>query len=258
MNHAVQVRPGDEGRFRYGQETKDCAVRRIVERRRDAPDESRVASLWHLSGPTGVPLAALAHSWHVAADQSLRPGAPAEIHRRRPAVWAYVAGGWHTRLAILEDRLHGRVPQPFFSARETLRIVRRFGVAPEAVFEALTVPEAMRVWWTEETAFDLDPRVGGRWTIERREGDQTFVAEGEYLEVEPPLRLRYTFGMPQFSLNWDTISVEIAPEGAGCVVVFEQSGLDIAGELPVLASGERSASEAGWQQGFDLMEAAWR
>mgnify|MGYP002620225440 FL=1 len=200
-------------------------------------------------------------------------------HRRlgdEPAVWANVAGGWHTHLAILEDRLHGRVPQAFFPAfepieaayverfgasadreRETLRIVRRFDVAPEVVFEALTVPEAMRVWWTEQTTFDLDLRVGGRWTIERREGDQTFVAEGEYLEVEPPLRLRYTFGMPQFSPNRDTISVEIAPEGAGCVVVFEQSGVDIASELRALAPGERSASEAGWQQGFDLMEAAW-
>jgi uncharacterized protein YndB with AHSA1/START domain len=200
-------------------------------------------------------------------------------HRRlgdELAVWANVAGGWHTHLAILEDRLHDRVPQPFFAAfepieaaylerfgasvdraRETLRIVRRFEVAPEVVFEALTVPEAMRVWWTEQTTFDLDLRVGGRWTIERREGDQTFVAEGEYLEVEPPRRLRFTIGMPQFSPNRDTISVEIEPEGAGCVVVFVQSGDDIAAELRDLAPGERSASEAGWQQGLDLMEEAW-
>jgi uncharacterized protein YndB with AHSA1/START domain len=205
-------------------------------------------------------------------------------HRRlgdAPAVWANVAGGWHTHLAILEDRLHDRVPRPFFAAFEpieaaylerfgalegdasagaaatSLRIVRRFAVAPEVVFEALTVPEAMRVWWTERTTFDVDLRVGGRWTIVRREGDQTFVAEGAYLEVEPPRRLRYTFGMPQFSPNRDTISVEIAPEGTGCVVVFEQSGVDIARELRELAPGERPASEAGWQQGFDLMEAAW-
>jgi len=205
-------------------------------------------------------------------------------HRRlgdEPAVWANVAGGWHTHLAILEDRLHDRVPQPFFAAFEpieaaylerfrpegvgmspdgaaaSLRIVRRFAVAPEVVFEALTVPEAMRVWWTEQTTFAIDLRVGGRWTIVRREGDQTFVAEGEYLEVDPPHRLRYTFGMPQFSPNRDTIAVEIAPEGTGCVVVFEQSGVDIASELRDLAAGERPASEAGWQKGFDLMEAAW-
>jgi len=136
--------------------------------------------------------------------------------------------------------------------------VRRFDVAPEVVFDAFTVPEAMRVWWTEQTSFDVDLRVGGRWTIVRREGGETFVMEGEYLEFERPHRLRFTIGMPQFSPNRDTISLEIMPEGAGCVVVFEQSGVDVASELRELAPGERSASEAGWQQGFDLMEAAWR
>jgi len=197
------------------------------------------------------------------------------------ALWANVAGGWHTHLAILEDRLLGRVPQPFFVSFEpieaaylerfrsqadgesadgaagSLRIVRRFDLAPEVVFDAFTVPVAMRVWWTEQTTFDVDLRVGGRWTIERRDGDETFVMEGEYLEVEPPRRLRFTIGMPQFSPNRDTISVEIAPEGKGCVIVFEQSGVDIEGELRDLAPGDRSESEAGWQQGFDLMEAAW-
>ena len=122
----------------------------------------------------------------------------------------------------------------------------RLDSAPEVVFDALTVPEAMRVWWTEQTTFDIDLLVGGRWTIVRREGDQTFVAEGEYLEVEPPNPLRYTFGMPQFSPNRDTISVEIAPEGAGCVVGFEESGVDIASGLRELDPGERSASAAGW------------
>jgi len=29
-----------------------------------------------------------------------------------PAAWASVTGGWHTHLAIREDRLNDRVPQP--------------------------------------------------------------------------------------------------------------------------------------------------
>ena len=44
-------------------------------------------------------------------------------HRRlgdEPAVWANVAGGWHTHLAVLEDRLQGRVPQPFFAVFESV------------------------------------------------------------------------------------------------------------------------------------------
>jgi uncharacterized protein YndB with AHSA1/START domain len=83
------------------------------------------------------------------------------------------------------------------------------------------------------------------------------VMQGAYVEVDPPHRLRFTIAMPQFSPNSDTISLEITPDGDGCVVVFVQSGVDIASELRELPAGERSASEAGWQQGFDLMEAAW-
>jgi uncharacterized protein YndB with AHSA1/START domain len=45
------------------------------------------------------------------------------------AVLANVAGGWHTHLAILADRLQGRVPQPFFVAFEVIeaRYVASFG-----------------------------------------------------------------------------------------------------------------------------------
>jgi uncharacterized protein YndB with AHSA1/START domain len=138
-----------------------------------------------------------------------------------------------------------------------LSIVRQFDVAPETIFDALTEPEAMRSWWTDDTTFDIDLRVGGRWTITRQEGGETFTMTGEYLEVERPRRLRYTIAMPQFSLNSDTVSIEIAEAEGGSLVTFVQSGEDIAAELGALAPGERSASEAGWQQGFDLMEAAW-
>lgn len=75
-------------------------------------------------------------------------------------------------------------------ASRSLRIVRRFDVASQVVFDAFTIPEAMRAWWTEQTMFDVDVRVGGRWSIVRREGKKTFVMDGEYLEVEPPHRGR--------------------------------------------------------------------
>lgn len=140
-----------------------------------------------------------------------------------------------------------------------LKIVRRFQVAPEAVFDAFTKPESMRVWWTNDTTFDIDLRVGGSWTITRKEGDVTYTMTGEYLEIEQPHRLRYTIGMPQFSPNSDTIAIDITPDGkGGCEMTFVQSGNDIATELKELPPGGVSESEKGWQQGFDLMEAAWK
>lgn len=142
--------------------------------------------------------------------------------------------------------------------KPVLRIVRQFNVAPEVVFDALTKPEAMRVWWTEDTTFDIDLCVGGTWTITRTEEDMSFMMTGEYMEVDRPERLQYTISMPQYSPNIDTVSIDISPDGkGGCNVDFVQNGPDIADELKALAAGEVSESEKGWQQGFDLMAAAW-
>jgi uncharacterized protein YndB with AHSA1/START domain len=138
-----------------------------------------------------------------------------------------------------------------------LRTVRRFGAPPDVVFSAFTNPESMKIWGDENTSFDINLSVGGRWTIVRKEGETTYTATGVYLEIEQPHRLRYTYAMPQFSPNSDTIPIEITPEETGCVVTFVQAGEDIANELRELAPGSTSASEAGWQQGFDLMAAAW-
>ena len=141
----------------------------------------------------------------------------------------------------------------------SLKIVRRFTAASEAVFDAFTLPEAMRVWWTDDTVFEIDLRVGGRWTISREENGMSLTMTGEYLEVDRPRRVRYTIGMPDFSPGFDVVTIDIADDGdGGCVVTFEQTGSEIAAELEALAPGDVSESEKGWQQGFDLMEAAWR
>ncbi|HVE76819.1 MAG TPA: SRPBCC domain-containing protein [Actinomycetota bacterium] len=135
--------------------------------------------------------------------------------------------------------------------------MRRFSVAPDVVYDAFTNPESMRIWWGENTTFDIDLRVGGRWTVIRREDDTEYLATGEYLVVERPSRLVYGYGMPQFSPNTDTIWIDIASDEGGSVVTFEVSGEDIAGELREVPEGEISASEDGWRQGFDLLDAAW-
>src|SRR5699024_12206918 len=85
--------------------------------------------------------------------------------------------------------------------KPSLRIVRRFNIAPEVVFDAFTKPEAMRVWWTDDTTFDIDLRVDGRWTITRKEEGVTDTMSGEYLEVDQPRRLKGTIGRPRCAPN---------------------------------------------------------
>jgi uncharacterized protein YndB with AHSA1/START domain len=138
-----------------------------------------------------------------------------------------------------------------------LRIIRRFAVSADTVFDALTNPPAMKIWWGDDAIIETDLRVGGRWRITRQEDGVEYVAVGEFLAIEWPFRLIYTFGMPQFSPNSDTISFEIKADESGCVVTFEQSGEDTVTELSELPPGTVSQSEAGWRQGLDLMAAAW-
>ncbi len=138
-----------------------------------------------------------------------------------------------------------------------LRILRRFDVPPETVFDTLTDPELMPIWWGDDVKFDIDLKVGGKWTIVRWEGNDEYLATGNYLQVDRPSLLECTFSMPQFSPNSDTITVRIEKDNGGSAVTFEHAGPDIANELGDLAPGEKSATEAGWQQGFDLMVDAW-
>lgn len=140
-----------------------------------------------------------------------------------------------------------------------LKIVRQFDVEPEKVFAAFTNPNDMIVWWTTDTKFDIDLRVGGQYTITRTEGETSFVMTGEYLEVEQPNRLKYTCAMPDFSPIVDTIAVEIKPDGSGgSQLTFIQVGEGIDEELQQLPEGTVSESEKGWNLGFDLMVRAWR
>ncbi len=139
-----------------------------------------------------------------------------------------------------------------------LKIEREFDAAPVKVFAVFTLPEDMRIWWTEDTEFDIDLRVGGKYTITRQEGETTLVMTGEYLQVEPFSKLKYTCGMPDFSPVFDIITIEIVPNGrGGSRMTFIQEGEGIQSELQDLPEGEVSPSEQGWQMGFDLMRDHW-
>jgi uncharacterized protein YndB with AHSA1/START domain len=78
---------------------------------------------------------------------------------------------------------------------ELSRIVE---ASPQRVFEAMTDPEQVAQWWGPEgftcPEVILDARVGGGYRIAMQppEGDLFHLA-GEYLEVQPPTRLAYTF-----------------------------------------------------------------
>lgn len=131
----------------------------------------------------------------------------------------------------------------------SIQMERDFAAEPGAVFDAWRVPETASRWLfsteTSVTTCEMDPRPGGAYRIERKEADQTYVAVGEYREVSPPRRLVFTFGMPQFSPEFATVTVEVEPEGEGTRMRVTQ------GDLP---PGYEDATREGWSAMFDLLE----
>ncbi|WP_054712046.1 SRPBCC domain-containing protein [Bacillus sp. JCM 19041] len=108
----------------------------------------------------------------------------------------------------------------------TLTMTRHFNVSAEHVFNAWLNPEMMKKWLftleaTNQKATN-DPREGGTWEIiDRREG-KDYRAIGEYLEMNRPKKLVFTFKMPQFSDTVDQITVELEPLEDGCEMTFIQ------------------------------------
>jgi uncharacterized protein YndB with AHSA1/START domain len=141
-------------------------------------------------------------------------------------------------------------------APRVLRMMRRFDASPERVFGAWLDPATARKWLfaspvDELYTAELDARVGGKWSITVRRAGMDYTASGEYLEIDRPRRLVFTFAMLQFSPNSDRITVEIAPDGAGCILTLTQAGTDIADELRQLPAGVVGGTEQGWSMMLD-------
>jgi uncharacterized protein YndB with AHSA1/START domain len=135
---------------------------------------------------------------------------------------------------------------------QRLQITRRFEATPERLFDAWTDPRLAHAWLfttpgSERHSTEIDLRVGGAWKIVDRRDGADYTALGEYLEIERPRRLVFSFGMPQFSAAKNRVTVEIAPDGDGAAVMtLTQEGLP-AEHIP--------ATEAGWAEMFELLRA---
>ena len=112
---------------------------------------------------------------------------------------------------------------------ETTALERGIAIdaSPETVWQFLVDPEKAVLWMGERATFDARP--GGAWSIAVLPGN---TASGEFLELDPPHRLVYTFGwepsggeanpVPPGS---STIEIELVPEGSGTMLRFTHRDL---------------------------------
>lgn len=109
-----------------------------------------------------------------------------------------------------------------------LKVVHRCRASAERVFDAFLDPQvASRFLFAtpagEMIVCEIDARVGGRFDLTERRPDMGDVKHvGEYLEIDRPRRLVFTFGVPQFDPAMTRVEVEIRPLSDGCEVTLVQ------------------------------------
>ena len=136
-----------------------------------------------------------------------------------------------------------------------ITVHHRFRQPAERVFDAwLDVRLASRFLFSTDTGemvrCDIDPRVGGQFVLTDRRPDGDVEHTGEYLAIERPRRLVFTFGIPAASPTFDIVTIEITPESdGGCT-------LHLTAEMQPEWKDYADRARQGWAQILDSLEAA--
>lgn len=112
-----------------------------------------------------------------------------------------------------------------------LQVSHAYKHPPEAVFDAWLDPaKAARFLFATPTGTmikaEIDPKVGGRFEFVDRRPDMGDVRHvGEYLEIDRPSRLVFTFAVPQFDPAVSTVTLDFRPTTDGCEVALSEIGV---------------------------------
>jgi uncharacterized protein YndB with AHSA1/START domain len=106
-------------------------------------------------------------------------------------------------------------------SERVLRITRHFDASPERVFDAWLDPETAGKWLFatptgQMTCVQIDARVGGRFLLIDTRNGEGVEHIGEYLELDRPRRLAFTFKVPKYSSENTRVTIDIVPAAGGC------------------------------------------
>ena len=111
-----------------------------------------------------------------------------------------------------------------------VQVSRRLDAPPERVFDAWLDPESVGRWLFatpegESVRCEIDPRVGGRFRIDERRGDSVAEHFGEYVELDRPRRLAFTFATSFAPEAFTRVTVTIERDGDGSNVTLVHEGV---------------------------------
>jgi uncharacterized protein YndB with AHSA1/START domain len=137
---------------------------------------------------------------------------------------------------------------PAYAPDEVLEFTRTFDAPLALVWRLWRDPEHMVRWHGPEgywlTQCEIDFRVGGRWQrTMSRAADHAHRIWGEYLEIDEPHRLVFTY-INDFDEHEMVVSLDFVERDGRTVMHFHQA--------PFLTVEERDSHGWGWQSGLDL------
>ena len=135
------------------------------------------------------------------------------------------------------------------ATQPVIRITRHFDFPPERVFDAWIDPATAGRWLFTDakgtiTRCEIDARVGGRFLIVDRRGVGDVDHVGEYLEIDRPRRLVFTFAVPRYSPQETKVTLDIVPSENGCELTLTHENV-----LPEWAEQTRQ----GWGMILDAL-----
>jgi uncharacterized protein YndB with AHSA1/START domain len=118
------------------------------------------------------------------------------------------------------------VTRPIHASAGTgvVELERRIAAPPEIVFSYFTDPDRYRLW--QGIGAELDPRPGGMFRV--TQNDAGFVSRGEFIELEPPSRLVFSWGwegIDGLPPGASTVEIDLVPDGDGTILRLRHSGL---------------------------------
>jgi uncharacterized protein YndB with AHSA1/START domain len=122
------------------------------------------------------------------------------------------------------------------------------------VFEALVEPDQLAAWWGPagftSPNVDFEPRVGGSFRIKMQPPDgDAFYLRGEFLGVDPPGRLAYTFIWedPDPDDQETLVTLTLDDRGRSTRLTLDQA--------PFATEGRLALHHDGWSDSFEKLRA---
>ncbi len=141
---------------------------------------------------------------------------------------------------------------PESACNASVNLSRVFNTNVQHLFECFTQPELIAKWWGPEGTTcpraQADLQVGGkyRFVIQGATGNELNVVHGEYLVVEPPERLVFTWAWEDNAAEVTQVTLLFRPVGE------KQAEVALTHEL-FLTAERASAHRDGWGSSLECL-----